>query len=49
MLSPIAIEMVRRMDEIFAIERDLWGMPPDQRLAERQRAVRPLVEALRMP
>ena len=47
-LSPIAIDVVRRMDEIFAIERDLWGMPPDQRLAERQRSVRPLVDALRM-
>lgn len=45
-LSPIAIEMVRRMDDIFAIERDLWGLPPDQRLAERQRSARPLVEAL---
>lgn len=46
-LSPIAIDVVRRMDEIFAIERDQWGKSPDQRLAERQRAVRPLVEALR--
>jgi hypothetical protein len=46
-LSPIAVEMVRRMDEIFAIERTLWGMPPDQRLAERQQSVRPLVEVLR--
>jgi len=46
-LSPIAVDVVRRMDEIFAIERDLWGMPPDQRLAERQRSVRPLVDALR--
>ena len=46
-LSPIAIDVVRRMDEIFAIERDLWGMPPDRRLAERQRLVRPLVDELR--
>jgi hypothetical protein len=46
-LSPIAIDVVRRMDEIFAIERDLWGMPPDRRLAERQRLVRPLMDELR--
>jgi len=47
-LSPIAVEVVRRMDEIFVIERDLWGRPPDRRLAERQRSVRPLVDALRI-
>jgi transposase len=46
-LSPIAIDVVRRMDEIFALERDLWGMPPDRRLAERQSLVRPLVTELR--
>ena len=39
-ISPVALEAVRRIDEIFAIERDLYGLPPDQRLTERPRLCR---------
>lgn len=45
-ISPVALEAVRRIDEIFAIERDLYGLPHDQRLAERQRLCAPLVDEL---
>lgn len=45
-ISPVALEAVRRIDEIFAIERDLHGLPPDQRLAKRQRLCAPLVHEL---
>ena len=45
-ISPVALEAVRRIDEIFAIERDLHSLPPDQRLAERQRLCAPLVDEL---
>ncbi|MEL6921959.1 MAG: IS66 family transposase [Pseudomonadota bacterium] len=45
--SPVAIEAVRRIDELFAIEREINGKPPDERAAVRQQQSRPLVEALR--
>lgn len=45
-ISPVALEAARRIDEIFAIERDLYGLPPDQRLAERRRLCAPLVDEL---
>jgi len=44
--APLAIEAVRRIDELFAIERDVNGKPPDERRAMRQHRSRPLVEAL---
>jgi transposase len=34
--APVAIEAVRRIDELFAIERGINGQPPDQRRAVRQ-------------
>jgi hypothetical protein len=37
---------VRRIDALFAIERDINGKSPEERLAVRQSASRPLVEAL---
>ena len=46
-LSPIAIEVVRRIDALFAIEREINGNSPQERLAVRQTASRPLVEDLR--
>jgi transposase len=46
-LSPIAIEVVRRIDAIFAIERDIKGQSPEQRKAVRQQLSKPLVEELR--
>ena len=44
--APIAIEAVRRIDELFAIERDLNGRSPEYRRKARQEQSRPLVEAL---
>jgi transposase len=44
--APIAIEAVKRMDELFAIERDINGKPPHERWRVRQEHSRPLVTAL---
>jgi transposase len=34
--APLAVEAVRRIDVLFAIERDLIGLPAGERLAQRQ-------------
>jgi transposase len=44
--APIAKEVVRRIDELFAIERDINGKSPDERRAARQERSKPLVLAL---
>jgi transposase len=44
--APVAIEAVRRIDELFAIEREINGRPPDERLAVRQERSKLLVDAL---
>jgi transposase len=44
--SPIAIEAVRRIDELFAIEREINGHAPDRRLAVRRQRSKPLVDDL---
>jgi transposase len=44
--APLAVEAVRRIDELFAIERTINGMPAGDRLAMRQRESRPIVAAL---
>ena len=44
--APVAVETVRRIDELFAIERDINGKPPDERLAVRRARSRPLVDDL---
>ncbi|MGH7041593.1 MAG: IS66 family transposase [Acetobacteraceae bacterium] len=44
--APLAIEAVRRIDEIFAVERDINGLSTPQRQAVRQARVAPLVSAL---
>jgi transposase len=41
--APIAIEAVERIDALFAIEREINGMTPMQRLAIRNERSRPLV------
>ncbi len=46
MRAPMAIEAVRRIDEVFAIERELGGEPAERRRIVRQARVRPLVEGL---
>ena len=44
--APIAIEAVRRIDELFEIERTINGKTPEQRVAVRQEKSKPLVLAL---
>jgi transposase len=45
-ISPIALEVVRRIDVLFEIERAINGLDPDQRLAARQTQSAPLVAEL---
>jgi len=44
-VSPIALEAVRRLDVIFEWERSINGLPPAQRLAVREKEIAPIVEA----
>jgi hypothetical protein len=43
---PIGIEAVARIDALFAIEREINGLPPAERRRVRQERSKPLVEAL---
>jgi transposase len=44
--SPLAAEAVRRIDPIFAIEREINGLAPEHRLAVRKTRIAPLVGEL---
>ena len=44
--APIAVEAVRRIDELFEIERGINGRTPEARLAIRREQSKPLVVAL---
>jgi transposase len=44
--APLAIEAVRRIDDLFAIEREINGRTADERLAARQSHAEPLVAEL---
>src|SRR5438034_1995185 len=44
--APIAIDAIERIDALFAIEREINGMTPDERLRVRIERSRPLVAAL---
>src|SRR5438105_6693491 len=44
--APIAIEAVQRIDALFAIEREINGLAPDQRVAVRRERSKPLVDDL---
>ena len=44
--APIAIEAVRRIDELFAIERQINGQSAEQRLAVRRDRSKPCLETL---
>lgn len=44
--APIAVEAVRRIDELFELERPINGKPPEVRKGARQAQSKPLVEAL---
>jgi len=45
---PLAIEAVRRIDQIFAIEREINGLAAEQRLAARRKRVASLVDTLKV-
>ena len=45
-ISPVALEAVRRIDELFEIERGINGASAEQRLCVRQRQSAPIVVAL---
>ena len=45
-ISPMALEAVRRMDALFEIERAINGLSIEQRLAARRESSKPLVEDL---
>jgi len=45
-VSPVALEAVRRIDVLFEIERSINGLPADRRLAVRREQAAPLVAAL---
>ena len=47
-LSPIAIEVVRRIDALFEIERSINGKSAEERLEVRQALSRPLIEDLQV-
>ncbi len=44
--SPIAAEAMKRIAELYAIEGEIRGRPPDERLALRSSRTRPLLESL---
>ena len=44
--SPIAREGIDRIGELYHIEREIRGLPPQERLRERQERAVPLLEAL---
>jgi transposase len=46
--APVAIEAVRRIGELYAIEAEIRGRTPAQRLAVRNARSRPLVEELHL-
>jgi transposase len=45
-IAPLALEAVKRIDAIFAVEREINGRSADERLAVRRERVAPLVSAL---
>ena len=45
-IAPLALEAVKRIDAIFAVEREINGRPADERLAVRRERVAPLVSEL---
>jgi transposase len=47
-VSPIALDVVRRIDALFEIEREINGQNPEKRRALRQERSLPIVEGLRV-
>ena len=46
LLSPVALEAVKRIDAVFALEREINGQPAEKRLAARQQRIPPLIDEL---
>jgi hypothetical protein len=46
--SPIAAEAIRRIGLLYAVEREIRGQPPEQRLAVRQARSGPVLRDLRV-
>jgi hypothetical protein len=46
LISPRALEAVKKIDAIFAIERSINGSNPEERVAVRREANAPLVDGL---
>jgi transposase len=46
--SPVAEEVLRRIAELYRIEEEIRGWPPDQRKAVRQEKSKPLVKAIKV-
>ena len=44
--SPLAAEVLKRIGELYAIEADIRGRPPDERLQVRTTRARPLLDSL---
>src|SRR5215472_2599627 len=44
--APLAVEAVRQVDAIFAVEREINGLPAEQRLAMRTTRIAPLISEL---
>ena len=44
--APIAIEVIKRIDALFVVEREINGLLPEQRLAVRAERSRPLLADL---
>jgi hypothetical protein len=45
-ISPLALEAVRRIDALFEIERAINGRAPEERRAMRQEKSKPLFDVL---
>ncbi|TPK30686.1 IS66 family transposase [Mesorhizobium sp. B2-5-4] len=46
--APIAVEALRRIGELYAVEADVRGQSPGQRLAARRSRSKPIVDAMRV-
>jgi len=45
--APLATEAIRRIGELYAVEEDIRGQPPDIRTQVRQARARPILESMR--
>jgi transposase len=45
--APIAVEALRHIGQLYAVEADSYGQPPAHRLAARRRRSKPIIDALR--